>query len=107
MPKDKNLNVKTPCSNQGADEKHLHIGNACQCQFCDCWQSSPAKNDQEELGIVDHTLPYTQEELSVCLNLHRTTVARILAGFAKKGLVRLGYRKIQVTDMIGLRNELR
>ena len=65
------------------------------------------KIDQEELGIVDHTLPYTQEELSVCLNLHRTTVARILAGFAKKGLVRLGYRKIQVTDMIGLRNELR
>lgn len=25
---------------------------------------------QEELGIVNHTLPYTQEELSVCLNLH-------------------------------------
>ena len=64
------------------------------------------ENDQEELGIVDHTLPYTQEELSVCLNLHRTTVARILAGFAKKGLVRLGYRKIQVIDMARLRNEL-
>lgn len=32
------------------------------------------ESNQEELGIVNHTLPYTQEELSVCLNLHRTTV---------------------------------
>ena len=52
---------------------------------------------------VDHTLPYTQEELSVCLNLHRTTVARVLASLAEKGLVRLGYKKIQVIDMEGLR----
>ena len=48
------------------------------------------QTDREELGIVDHTLPYTQEELSVCLNLHRTTVARVLASLAEKGLVRLG-----------------
>lgn len=61
------------------------------------------KQDQEELGIVDHTLPYTQEELSVCLNLHRTTVARVLADFAKRGLVRVQYRKIQVLDREGLR----
>lgn len=63
--------------------------------------------DQEELGIIDHTLPYTQEELSVCLNLHRTTVAKALVDFARKGLVQLGYRKIQVIDMEGLRNVLR
>ena len=61
------------------------------------------KQDQEELGIVDHTLPYTQEELAVCLNLHRTTVVRVLADFAKRGLVRLQYRKIQVIDREGLR----
>lgn len=64
------------------------------------------ENDQEDLGIVNHTLPYTQEELSVCLNLHRTTVARILANFSKAGFVRLGYRKIQVTDIEGLRSVL-
>lgn len=64
------------------------------------------ERDQEELGIIDHTLPYTQEELAVCLNLHRTTVSKVLADFAKKGLVRLGYRKIQVTDMDGLRGIL-
>lgn len=61
------------------------------------------KQDQEELGIIDHTLPYTQEELAVCLNLHRTTVAKVLADFAKRGLVRLQYRKIQVLDREGLR----
>ena len=60
------------------------------------------KQDQEDLGIIDHTLPYTQEELSVCLNLHRTTVARVLSDFSKRGLVRLQYRKIQVIDREGL-----
>ena len=66
-----------------------------------------AESDQAELNIVDHILPYTQEELSVCLNLHRTTVSKILSNFVKKGLVRLGYRKIQVTDIDGLRDVLR
>lgn len=61
------------------------------------------ETDHEELGIVDHTLPYTQEELAVCLDLHRTTVARVLAGFAKDGIVRLGYRKIQVLNTDALR----
>ncbi len=61
------------------------------------------ETDHEELGIVDHTLPYTQEELAVCLDLHRTTVARVLAGFAKAGIVRLGYRKIQVLNTDALR----
>ena len=61
------------------------------------------KQDQKDLGIIDHTLPYTQEELAVCLNLHRTTVARVLSDFSKRGLVRLQYRKIQVLDREGLR----
>lgn len=61
------------------------------------------KQDQKDLGIIDHTLPYTQEELAVCLNLHRTTVARVLSDFSKRGLVRLQYRKIQILDREGLR----
>ena len=60
------------------------------------------ERDQEELGIIDHTLPYTQEELAVCLNLHRTTVSKVLTDFARRGLVHLGYRKIQVTGREGL-----
>jgi CRP/FNR family cyclic AMP-dependent transcriptional regulator len=61
------------------------------------------ENDQEELGIIHHTLPYTQEELAICLNLHRTTVARILARFAKANFVKLGYRKIQVLNFDALK----
>ena len=61
------------------------------------------ETDCAELEIVNHTLPYTQEELAVCLNLHRTTVAKILADFAKKGWVKVGYRKIQVIDSTALR----
>ena len=64
------------------------------------------ENDHSELGIINHTLPYTQEELAICLNLHRTTVSRVLADFSKKGLVRLQYRKIQVIDINELRNLL-
>lgn len=64
------------------------------------------ETDQEELGIVDHTLPYTQEELAVCLNMHRTTAARVLGNFMKKGFVQLGYRKIRVINIEGLRNTL-
>ncbi len=59
--------------------------------------------DRGELGILRRTLPYTQEELAVCLNLHRTTVARALAGFAAAGYVRLGYKKIQVLEPEALR----
>lgn len=52
----------------------------------------------EELGIVDETLPYTHEELAVCLNLNRVTVTRILNDFAKKGWVLLRQKKIKVLN---------
>lgn len=64
------------------------------------------ENDNEELGIINHTLPYTQEELAVCLNLHRTTVARVLSDFSKAGFIKLGYKKIQVLNTTALRNIL-
>lgn len=64
------------------------------------------ENDNEELGIINHTLPYTQEELAVCLNLHRTTVARVLADFSNAGFIKLGYKKIQVLNTTALRNVL-
>lgn len=56
------------------------------------------ETDHKKLGIINHSLPYTQEELAVCLNLHRTTVAKVLADFAKNGWGKLGYRKIQVIN---------
>ena len=61
------------------------------------------EKDNQDLGIIDHTLPYTQEELAICLNLHRTTVARILANLSRNKIVKLGYQKIQVLDISALK----
>lgn len=54
--------------------------------------------DREELGIVNNTLPYTHEELAVCLNLNRVTVTKILNRFAKQGWVRLKQKRIQLLN---------
>lgn len=59
---------------------------------------SHTEADSQELGITDGTLPYTHEELAVCLNLNRVTVTRILNQFAKRGWVRLRQKKIQLLD---------
>lgn len=56
------------------------------------------KTDNTELGIINHTLPYTHEELAVCLNLNRVTVTKILKRLADEGAVVLHYRKIQVIN---------
>lgn len=68
-----------------------------------CYLVDLTEKDNQDLGIIDHTLPYTQEELAICLNLHRTTVARILANLSRNKIVKLGYRKIQVLDISALK----
>lgn len=54
--------------------------------------------DRKELGIVDNTLPYTHEELAVCLNLHRVTVTKILNRFAEHGWVQLRQKRVRLVD---------
>ena len=61
------------------------------------------EEDKPGVGIVNGILPYTHEELGVCLNLNRVTVTNVLNRFEKEGLVRLGRKKIQVVDRGGLR----
>jgi len=68
-----------------------------------CYLVDLTEKDNQDLGIIDHTLPYTQEELAICLNLHRTTVARILANLSRNKIVKLGYQKIQVLDISALK----
>ncbi len=60
------------------------------------------KCNRVELGIIDNTLPYTHEELAVCLNLNRVTVTKILNRFAKQGWVRLKQKRIQILDRMAL-----
>lgn len=62
--------------------------------------------DNAGIGIVNSTLPYTHEELGVCLNLNRVTVTNILNQFQKQGIVKLGRKKIQVIDKEKLREIL-
>lgn len=54
--------------------------------------------DREELGIINSTLPYTHEELAVCLNLNRVTVTKILNQFARQGWVSLRHKHIQIVN---------
>ncbi len=57
-------------------------------------------------GIEQSTLPYTHEELGVCLNLNRVTVTRILNELAEEHVVSLGRKKIRVLDRNALRKQL-
>lgn len=54
--------------------------------------------DNPERGIVNQTLPYTHEELSVCLGLNRITVTRILEDYKKQGFITTAYKKITVCN---------
>ena len=53
-------------------------------------------------GIIGSTLPYSHEELAICVGLSRVTVTKILNEFGDAGYIELGYRKITVTGRAGL-----
>jgi len=57
---------------------------------------------RKEPGVIDETLPYTHEELGVCLNLNRVTVTRVLKEFRESGYIELGQKKIKVINRRGL-----
>lgn len=61
---------------------------------------------KEELGIIDNTLPYTHEELAVCLNLNRVTVTKILNAFAANGWLHLQQKKIHIINRTALQKML-
>ena len=58
------------------------------------------------VGVEEGVLPYTHEELGVCLNLNRVTVTKILNEWAKKNIVSLGRKKIKVLDRDALQDIL-
>lgn len=62
------------------------------------------EEDSPEKNIIDHTLPYTHEEISTFIGLSRVTTTKVLNEFQKKGLVTLAYKKIQVLDRNGLKS---
>lgn len=64
-------------------------------------QSEPGNDG---IGVSKGILPYTHEELGVCLNLNRVTVTRLLNEFQKKGLVELERKRIRIINREGLKS---
>lgn len=58
--------------------------------------------DSPEKDIVNHTLPYTHEEISTFIGLSRVTTTKVLNEFEKQGFIKLAYRKVQLIDREGL-----
>jgi CRP/FNR family transcriptional regulator, cyclic AMP receptor protein len=53
-------------------------------------------------GVVEITLPLSQDELASLAGTSRATVARALNGWRKRGLLRTGQRRITLIDVPGL-----
>lgn len=49
--------------------------------------------------------PCTHEELGFAIGASRVTVSRLLADFARRGLVKTGYRSVIILDRAGLEQE--
>lgn len=48
------------------------------------------------------SVPVTQADLAEMCGLSRPTVQQVLSGFEKRGLIRAGYRRIEIVDAQGL-----
>ena len=53
-------------------------------------------------GITSSSIPYTQEDLALILNLNRVTVNRVLSEWKKKGIVTDSYGKITILTRTSL-----
>ena len=49
-----------------------------------------------------HVVQCTQEEIGFAVGLSRVTVSRVLADFSRLGLLRTGYRCVEILDRAGL-----
>ena len=56
----------------------------------------------EQEQQINHTISYTHEELASLLGLSRVTVTKVLNEFAKKGYIKIAYKKISIINKKGL-----
>ncbi|MCD8195718.1 MAG: Crp/Fnr family transcriptional regulator [Lachnospiraceae bacterium] len=54
--------------------------------------------DNPDKEIEEQCLPYSHEEIAMCLGLARPTVSQVLKEFERDGLLRCGYRKVCILD---------
>lgn len=60
------------------------------------------QDDNINKDIVDNTIPYSHEEIASLVGLSRVTVTKVLNEFAKKGYIKIAYKKIIVKNKEGL-----
>lgn len=60
------------------------------------------ETDNPDKEIIEHCLPYSHDEIAMCLGMARPTVSHVLKAFEKEGWVRCAYRMVYVLDQEGL-----
>ncbi|MCD7857546.1 MAG: Crp/Fnr family transcriptional regulator [Clostridiales bacterium] len=58
--------------------------------------------DNPDKEITGQCLPYTHDEIAMCLGLARPTVSQVLKEFERKGYVRCAYGRVYVLDRAAL-----
>ncbi len=58
--------------------------------------------DNPDKEITGQCLPYTHDEIAMCLGMARPTVSHVLKEFEQNGWVRCAYRKVYVLDRASL-----
>ncbi|MCD7761711.1 MAG: Crp/Fnr family transcriptional regulator [Lachnospiraceae bacterium] len=56
------------------------------------------ETDNPDKEITEQCLPYSHEEIAMCLGIARPTVSQVLKTFERNGWVRCAYRKVYVLD---------
>lgn len=58
--------------------------------------------DNPDKEITGQCLPYTHDEIAMCLGLARPTVSQVLKDFERKGCVRCAYGRVYILDRTAL-----
>lgn len=56
----------------------------------------------KDKAISENCIPYSHEELAVCLGLNRVTVTKVLNDFKQKGWIDLQYKKVIISNRAAL-----
>ncbi len=59
---------------------------------------SETGTDNPDKGITAQCLPYSHDEIAMCLGLARPTVSQVLKKFEQKGWIKCAYRKVYILD---------
>lgn len=56
----------------------------------------------KDKGITDNCIPYSHEELAVCLGMNRVTITKVLNEFKQRGWIDLAHKKVMISNRAAL-----